>query len=81
MKCPRCETENGTRSVCMKCGMFLYDGRSRNRRKLSQRETAKLDAKRAWRIIKQVFKYTWMLIVLVVLSYLLVLAAQYFSGG
>ncbi len=81
MKCPRCETENNSRSVCIKCGMFLYDGRSRNRKKLSQSETFKMNAKRAGRIARQVLKFTWMVLVLVVLSFILVLASQYFAGS
>lgn len=80
MKCPRCETENGTRSVCTKCGMFLYDGRSRNRKKMTQRDMAKQDAKKIWRTSKMILKFLWMIIVLIVMSFLIILALQYFAG-
>ena len=79
MKCPRCETENGTRSVCTKCGMFLYDGRSRNRKKMTQRDMAKLDARKVWRTSKQILKFLWMIIVLIVMSFLIILALQFFA--
>jgi len=80
MKCPRCETENGTRSVCTKCGMFLYDGRSRNRKKMTQREMAKQDARKVWRTSKLILKFLWMIIVLIVMSFLIILALQNFAG-
>jgi len=80
MKCPRCETENGARSVCTKCGMFLYDGRSRNRKKMTQREIGKQDAQKIWRYSKKIIKFLWMIIVMIVLSFLLILAIQYFAG-
>ena len=79
MKCPRCETENGARSVCMKCGMFLYDGRSRNRKRMTQREIGKQDARRAWKFSKQILKFAWMIVVMLVMSFLMILAIQYFA--
>ena len=80
MKCPRCETENGPRSVCTKCGMFLYDGRTRNRKKMTQREIGKQDVQKFWRYSKKIVKFLWMIIVLIVMSFLMILAIQYFAG-
>ena len=59
MKCPRCETENNSRSVCSKCGMFLYDGRTRNRVKMSAKEIARMDARRVIKYLFSGLKILW----------------------
>jgi len=80
MKCPRCETENNSRSVCSKCGMFLYDGRTRNRVKMSAREITRMDAKRVFKYLFSGLKIVWYFIVMIVLSILMIACIQYFAG-
>lgn len=80
MKCPRCGTENERRSVCTKCGMFLYDGRTRNRVRMTRQEIRNQDIKKAWRVSKRILKFLWMVIVMIVLSFLIIMAIQFFAG-
>ena len=80
MKCPRCETENNSRSVCSKCGMFLYDGRTRNRVKMSAKEIARMDAKRVIKYLFSGLKILWYFVVMIVLSILMIAFIQYFAG-
>ena len=80
MKCPRCETENNSRSVCSKCGMFLYDGRTRNRVKMSTKEIARMDAKRVIKYLFSGLKILWYFVVMIVLSILMIAFIQYFAG-
>ena len=80
MKCPRCETENNSRSVCSKCGMFLYDGRTRNRVKMSAKEIARMDARRVIKYLFSGLKILWYFVVMIVLSILLIAFIQYFAG-
>jgi hypothetical protein len=80
MKCPRCETENNGRSVCSKCGMFLYDGRTRNRVKMSQKEITKSDIRKVMKFLFSGFKIIWYFVVMIVLSILMIACIQYFAG-
>lgn len=80
MKCPRCGTENGTRSVCTKCGMFLVDTRSKNRRRLSAQEIRKQDMSTLWRLARQFLKFLALILILLILSALMIIAFQYFAG-
>ena len=80
MKCPRCETENNGRSVCSKCGMFLYDGRTRNRVKMTSRQIAASDAKKAMKFVFSGLKIVWFFVVMIVLSLLMIACIQYFAG-
>jgi len=80
MRCPRCGTENGTRSVCTKCGMFLVDTRSKNRRKMTAHEIKKQDMNTLWRFAKQFIKFLALLFILLIISVLIIIAIQYFAG-
>jgi uncharacterized membrane protein YvbJ len=80
MKCPRCETENNGRSVCSKCGMFLYDGRTRNRVKMNSKEIARSDVKRVLKYLFSGLKIVWYFVVMIVLSILMIACIQYFAG-
>ena len=80
MKCPRCATENGERSVCTKCGMFLYNSQSRNRTSLSKKDMGKMNAKMFWQFSKRMLKFTAILAILLVLSFFIIIAIVYFAG-
>ena len=45
MKCPRCKTENGTRTICSKCGYFMYHPDIANRQKMTKGQQAVADTK------------------------------------
>lgn len=80
MKCPRCETENGQRNVCKKCGMFLYDGKTKNRVRMSPGERRVEDAKKGWRITKKILRVIWLIIVVLVMSYLMIYLITIYFG-
>ncbi len=80
MKCPRCETENENRSVCKSCGMFLYDGRTRNRARRTPAQIRADDARKVARFSGKILKYVWILIVMIVMSFLMIAAIQFFAN-
>jgi len=81
MKCPRCETENGNRTVCIKCGKFLYDGRTRNRVKMTPEEIRKQDIKKVARVSAKAMKFVWMIVVILVMSFLMLAIIQMLTGS
>jgi uncharacterized membrane protein YvbJ len=80
MKCPRCETENDRRTICKKCGMFLSDGRTRNRVVLTPEELRKEDLKKLRRILFGILKVVWMAVVFLIISILVVAIVMTFSA-
>ena len=80
MKCPRCAEENGARSVCTKCGMFIYGSQSGNRNRMSKKALGKMNAQMIWQFSKRMLRFTVMLAVLMVLSFFIIMAIVYFAG-
>ena len=80
MKCPRCDTENGTRSVCSECGMFLYDGQPRNRVKLSREEKRRENVNRVKGFSKVFLTLAFRLAVMILASALILAAILHFAG-
>ncbi len=81
MKCPRCELDNpNVRSVCSGCGMFLYDGRTRNRVPL----TAAQKRKQAFRVGRQMLgmmlKFSLVLLAMLILSLVVIILVQTWAG-
>ncbi|MCR5060873.1 MAG: hypothetical protein K6A80_07600 [Saccharofermentans sp.] len=72
MQCPRCKTENGTRTICSKCGYYMYRPDTMNREKMTKTEQAISDTKIVGKRVGKVFKYVWMIIVLIAMSFWLV---------
>ena len=68
MQCPRCKTENGTRTICSKCGYYMYRPDVANRAKLTKGQQAVEDTKLVGKRVGKVFKYIWMVIVIIVMS-------------
>ncbi len=81
MKCPRCGLENGDRTVCSKCGHFMYRPVDQNRKKMTKAERAREDAKIMWKNIAKVLRIVWMVIVMVVLSFLMIAVLTFFFNG
>lgn len=72
MKCPRCKTENGTRTICSKCGYFMYHPDSYNRAKMTKGQQAFEDTKIIGKRVGKVLKYVWMIIVMIAMSFWLI---------
>ena len=80
MKCPRCKTENGTRTICSKCGYFMYHPDIANRQKMTKGQQAVSDTKIVGKKIGKVLKYVWMIIVLIATSFWLVAGMVFLMG-
>lgn len=67
MKCPRCNTENEGRTICKKCGLFIYHQTS-NKVKMTKAQRAKEDTKIVGKKLKKIFSYIWIILLIVVMS-------------
>lgn len=69
MICPRCKAENGTRTICAKCGYYMYHPDIMNRAKMTKSERRKEDAKIMGKKIFSILRIVWMALVIVVMSF------------
>lgn len=81
MICPRCKTENGSRTICTKCGYFLYRANAQNRTRLTKSQRAIEDGKIIGKSAGKILKIVWIIIVIVVMSFWLLAILMYLSGG
>ena len=81
MICPRCKTENGNRTVCSKCGYFLYRAANQNIAKRTGVERALDDAKTAGKSVWKIVRIVWIIIVLIVMSFWIIALLMYLTGG
>lgn len=81
MKCPRCKEENGTRTICSKCGYYMYHPDVQNRVKMTKSERSKEDAKILGKKVWKVLRVVWMVIVMIVMSFLILAALMYLTGS
>ncbi len=81
MKCPRCRTENENRTVCKKCGLYLYRATSVNVAQMTKSERAKEDAKIIGKGVWKVLRVVWIIIVLIVMSFWILAGLMYLTGG
>ncbi len=80
MRCPRCNTENDNRTVCSKCGYFLYRANEQNRKKMTKSQRAAEDAKTVGKRAGKIFKIVWIIVTIIVLSAWLVLGMVALTG-
>lgn len=69
MKCPKCETENEQRSVCTKCGMFLYNTNYRNGPKLTPEQLKQRERAQIFGFLKKIGKFVWIVLGIVLISF------------
>lgn len=69
MKCPKCETENEQRSVCKKCGMFLYNTNYRNGPKLTEDQLKKRERAKIFGFFKRIGKVVWIIMGIILISF------------
>ena len=81
MICPRCKTENGSRTVCSKCGYFLYRATSQNVAKRTGLERAIDDTKIVGKGVWKIARVIWIVIVMIVLSFWVIAAIMFLTGG
>jgi uncharacterized membrane protein len=77
MKCPKCNTENGQRSVCKNCGLFLYKSDVRNVPKMSQKEIRQRDRQTILRVAKKILRFVGIIFSTFIISFLLFLLLVY----
>lgn len=82
MKCPRCMTENDARTICKKCGKFLYNTDVNNKAKMTRGQRAREDAKIVGKKFKKIFSYIWIVLVIIAMSgWLIYLMLMLTDGG
>ena len=80
MKCPRCKTVNdNTRTICTKCGFYLYKNDSDPRARMTKEQIAAMDRRVMWSKIKTVLKWTWRVIVFIVMIYWIIVIFMWAS--
>jgi len=80
MKCPRCKTENDTRTICKKCGYYMYHPDVMNRAKMTKSQQALEDSKIVGKKIGKVLKIIYIIITIIVLSAWLVAGMVFLTG-
>ena len=81
MKCPRCRTENDSRTICKKCGLYMYHPDVNNRAKMTRGERAKEDAKIVGKKFRKIFSYIWIVFVIIIMSAWLVYLMLILTDG
>lgn len=80
MKCPRCKTVNdNTRTICTKCGFYLYRNDSDPRTRMSKEQIAAMDRRIVWNKTKTVLKWAWRVIVFIVMIYWIIVLFMWAS--
>ena len=81
MICPRCKTENGNRTVCSKCGYYMYRVAKQNIEKRTSAQRALDDSKIVGKNVWKVLRVVWIGIVMLVLSFWIIALIVYLTGG
>jgi len=81
MICPRCKTENGNRTICSKCGYYMYRVANQNIEKRTAAQRALDDSKIVGKGIWKVMRVVWIGIVMLVLSFWIIALIVYLTGG
>lgn len=82
MKCPRCRTENDNqRTICTKCGFYLYRNSSTPRSRMTKAQVAELDRKLMWARIRKILKWAWRILVIIVITYWIVALFVILASG
>lgn len=81
MICPRCKTENGNRTICSKCGYYMYRVANQNIEKRTAAQRALDDSKIVGKGVWKVMRVVWIGIVMLVLSFWIIALIVYLTGG
>lgn len=81
MICPRCKTENGDRTICSKCGYFMYRVANQNVEKRTAVQRAIDDTKIVGNRVWKVLRIVWIGIVMIVLSFWIIALLVFLTGG
>ena len=74
-------TENGNRTVCSKCGYYMYRVANQNIEKRTNVQRAIDDSKIVGKSVWRVFRVVWIGIVMIVLSFWIIALIVYLTGG
>ena len=82
MKCPRCKTVNeNTRTICTKCGYYLFRNSTTPRSFMSKEEIAKADRELMWKKVKTVLKWFWRILVVIAVTYWIIAVIVFIAGN
>ena len=84
MKCPRCKTVNdSSRTICTKCGFYLYRNDSTPRARMTKEQIRKADTQEMLGKVKKVLLIIWRILVVLVMTFwivaLIVFIASHFG--
>ena len=74
-------TENGNRTVCSKCGYYMYRVANQNIEKRTNVQRAIDDSKIVGKSVWRVLRVVWIGIVMIVLSFWIIALIVYLTGG
>lgn len=82
MRCPRCKTENeNTRTICTKCGYYLYRNSNTPRSYMTKEQIAKMDRALIWKRVKTVLKWIWRALVIICVTFWVVAIIVFLASG
>ncbi|MCQ2467464.1 MAG: TFIIB-type zinc ribbon-containing protein [Clostridia bacterium] len=82
MKCPRCKTVNDNkRTICTKCGYYLYRNSTTPRSMMTKAEIAALDRKLMWNKVKKVLTWVWRILVILAVTYWIIALIVFATSG
>lgn len=81
MKCPKCLTENEQRSVCKKCGMFLYNTNYRNGPKLTPEQLKQRERTQIFGFFKKIGRFLWIALGIILISFWVFILLYFLSKG
>ena len=81
MKCPRCKTNNDvSRTICTKCGYFLYRNSTNPRRGMTKEQIRAADRREMLGKVKKVLIILWRILVVLVMTFWIIAAIVYFAS-
>lgn len=70
---------DNTRTICTKCGFYLYRNDSDPRTRMSKEQIAAMDRRIVWNKTKTVLKWAWRVIVFIVMIYWIIVLFMWAS--
>ena len=81
MKCPRCKTVNDkTRTICTKCGYYLYRNDSTPRARMTPEERRRADMLEMWTKTRKVLRVIWRILVFLVMTFWIIAVIVYIAS-
>lgn len=80
MKCPRCKTENENRTICKKCGYYMYTGQNAPHSNMTAAQIRAADFRIASKKVSKVLLWVWRCVVIVVMTFWIIALILFLTG-